>query len=498
MNANITLRLLDAHLSIRPDKPAYVCGERVCTYRGLAANVNRFASYLESVGVAPGDRVGLAMADSLAFVYAVLGCIRRGAMPVMILPVLKRTHCEHILNDCGARMLFADPGVEAAQAQCPAGPTILLDEERVEALLHGRPGDYPAHAVGPEELALMFYTSGTTGHPKGAPHRHGDVGYVMDAFPGDVLRVSENDLIFSPSKMFHVYGFGNSILTTLTFGATALLVSGPMSPGLALETIERYKPTLLYCVPTLYSAMLQLLPAPVRFERLRACVAAGEPTPAAVLRAWVEKTGQVVYNGYGATETLFVTTGCRLDPERPVTGPMLRHFEGKIVNENGVEVPDGEPGILLLRGPAISPCYWESPEWSAKAMSPDGWWRSGDLFVKHGKTYNYLGRNDDMFKVGGQWVSPVQVESALLSHPAVKACAVTAVIKGGLAQARAHVVLGDAAPDAEELELLGLLRRHVLEQLPKYMCPSEVIFCTELPMTASGKIQRFKLREIAA
>lgn len=498
MNANITIPLLDAHLSVRPDKTAYLCGERVCSYRELAANVNRFAGYLESLGIAPGERVGLAMADSLAFVYAALGCIRRGAMPVLIQPMLKRPQCEAILVDCGARALFADPLAEAAQAVCPAGPTIPLDGECVDARLAGFAPEHPAHPAAPEDLAFMFYTSGTTGRSKGAPHRHRDVERVMDAFPRDVLRVTEEDVIFSPSKMFHVYGFGNSILTALTFGASAALVTQAMSPGLALETIARFKPSLLYCVPTLYNAMLQLLPKPVRFEGLRACVAAGEPMPASILRAWVERTGQDLYNGYGATETLFMTTGGRMDPERPVTGPMLRHFEGKIVDELGAELPDGAPGILLLRGPAISPCYWESPEWSAKSMLPDGWWRSGDLFVKHGEEYEYLGRNDDMFKVGGQWVSPVQVESALLSHSAVKACAVVAVLKGGLAQTRAHVVLSDSAPDADELELLGLLRRHVLEQLPKFMCPSEVIFCTELPMTASGKIQRFKLRELAA
>lgn len=498
-NANFTLDLLDTHLALRPDKIVYHCGERVCTYRELAANVNRFAGYLEASGVAPGDRVGLAMVDSFSFVYALLGCIRRGALPVVMQTVLKRAQCEEILAHCEALFVLADPGVEAAQARWSAegrpGRTLLLDDASIDELLAPYGPEYPAYPATADDLAFMFYTSGTTGHPKGAPHRHGSVECVMEAFPGDMLRISENDLIFSTSKIFFSYGFGNSILTTLTFGATAVLEPAPITAPLALEIIARHKPTVFYSVPTMYNAMLQAMDQDMSFDGTRCCVTAGEPMPTAVLRSWRERTGVDVFNGYGATEALFVVIAVKLNPERPITGRMLRHYEGKVVDDAGAEQPDGEPGALLIRGFSLTPYYWKDPEWSGKTMLPGGWWKSGDVFVKEGDEFTYLGRNDDMFKVGGLWVSPVQVEGALLSHPAVMACAVTSVKIGGLTQPRAHVVLRNDA--MSDLETIGLLRRHVMELLPKYMCPSDIVFCDELPLTATGKIQRFKLRAVA-
>jgi len=493
-NANLTTILLDKHLPERAEKTAYVCGARRLSYGELAANVNRCANWLQALGVEPGERVAIALRDGFACVYAVLGCIRRGAIPVLVNILLKRAQCQELMELSSARRLLSEPVLEAAQACTVDGdPAVMFDDARAEGLLAAYSPEREAHPASPDDVAMIFYTSGTTGHPKGVPYRHGQFPYVVEAFASDMLRMSEHDVVFSAPKIFFGYGFGNSVLYTLYFGATAVLEPSMMTAPLALEIISRTRPSIFFAVPTLYNALLQAMDPDATFPSLRCCVTAGEPLPGAILRAWLNKTGVEMINGYGATETLHIVTSCRLDPAFPeITGSMLRHFECKVVDEAGNELEDGEPGILLMRGPALAQEYWNDPEWTGKSMLADGWWKSGDLFVKDGTELAYLGRNDDMFKVGGMWVSPVQVESALLSHPDVQACAVTARNTGGLTQARAHVVLTPGT--SSELETVGQLRSHVLEQLPKYMCPSEIVFCTALPLTATGKIQRYKLR----
>jgi benzoate-CoA ligase len=200
-----------------------------------------------------------------------------------------------------------------------------------------------------------------------------------------------------------------------------------------------------------------------------------------------------LFNGYGSTEGFTINTACEVTADRPeATGVVLRHFEWRLVDEKGDVPAEGEPGVLLLRSKAVMPGYWNDPEWTRKALLPGGWLCTGDVFVEKQGMLTHLGRNDDMLKIGGIWVSPVQVESALRSHPAVIQCAVTGRIVGGFTVLRAHVVT--AAGVETGPGLIGILRRHALEQLPKYMCPSEIVFCQALPQTATGKLQRFRLR----
>jgi benzoate-CoA ligase len=494
---NMTEPILDHTLSRLPhlaDKIVLTCGSRSWTHAQLRDNCNRFGNLLLSAGLRPGERLGIAMPDSLAWAATFLGAMRVGIIPVALNALFKPAQVEEIMRHCGATALVTHPSLEASAATAPALRTVIhVDDDSLDGLLAPHSPELEVHPSSLEDVAYMVYTSGSTGHPKGVPHLHGDYRPMYETFPQDVLRLTEDDVLFCPSKLSFAWGLANNIFYPPTVGARGILITETVTPARVLEIIQREKPTLLLTVPTLINALLPLLDKNTRLDSPRMCFSAGEPLPGAVLDRWLEKTGLPLYNCYGTSEVATCCVAGLLDTLRPeVSGRLLRHYQARIVDDNGQDVPDGEQGILALRGETLSPYYWNDPEWSERSRMDGDWWISGDRFRREGDTYIFMGRNDDMLKIGGIWVAPVMVESALLEHPQVRECAVTGMTVAGLTQVRAHVVPDDGlepGPDA-----VGQLRRHVLERLPKYMCPSAIVFCEELPKTVSGKIQRFMLR----
>lgn len=317
--------------------------------------------------------------------------------------------------------------------------------------------------------------------------------FTARQYAGKVLNMTEKDVIFSASKMFFAYGFGNSLTFPLYYGASAVLLAKKAEPYDVFRMIEQYQPTLLFCVPTLYNMLIKIMEGPVLLPSLRLCVSAGEALPASTYRIWKELTGLEIINGAGSTETMHIVISNMPGDVRPESsGFAVPGYEMKIIGEDGLPVKSGEQGILHLRGGSITPFYWNLPEKSAETILPGGWLKTGDYYMEVDGCYTYLGREDDMFKVGGAWVSPLKVEEAIRSHPCIMECAVTSRKLEGLLVPMAYVVLN---PDfTGNMELTRELRDHVLKQLPGHMCPVQIHYVEDIPKTRTGKVQRYVLK----
>jgi benzoate-CoA ligase len=386
-----------------------------------------------------------------------------------------------------------------AGGEVPGRPTLaaLLAEAR-EA--------FPTRRTGPEDPAFWLYTSGSTGAPKAAVHRQRDMVYVAETYLRQVLRLGPQDVSFSAAKLFFAYGLGNSLYFPLAAGCTAVIQPEPATARACFAVLERHRPTAFHAVPSVYHAMLRLLeawregreqppPALPRLEHLRVCTSGGEPLPPAVLEGWRAACGVPILDGIGSTEALHFYVANRPGQVRPgSTGLPVPGYDVRVVDGAGRDAPPGEPGELWVRGGSVMARYWNRPGRTRRALR-GGWLATGDRFRRDGDGfYWYEGRGDDLLKVGGSWVNPAEVEQALLTHPAVAEAAVVGRPDGaGLVQALACVVLRDGrAPDAA---LAESLRAHVAGRLAPFKVPARVEFRAGLPRTATGKLQRFRLRE---
>jgi benzoate-CoA ligase family protein len=314
----------------------------------------------------------------------------------------------------------------------------------------------------------------------------------------DVLGVRADDLCFSAAKLFFAYGLGNGMTFPLWAGATAVLLGARPTPQSTFETIERFRPTLFFGVPTLYAAQLQALEtARPDLSSVRLCVSAGEALPADIFRRWKERTGQVILDGIGSTEALHIFISNRVDDVRPgSSGRVVPGYEARIVTEQG-EAPVDEPGRLHVKGLSTAAYYWNNPEKTAATMLGEDWLDTGDTYVRDADGYyHYCGRSDDMLKVGGIWCSPIEIEAKLVSHPRVLEVAVVgAPDASGLVKPEAYVVLREGVTGSDALA--EELMKHCKSQLAPYKFPRRIHFVNELPKTATGKIQRFRLRQLA-
>lgn len=501
---NVAARLLGRNLKRCPDKAAYLCDGRTLTFRGLAADAARFAHLLKERGLAPGDRAVLVLPDGPAYPPAFLGTMLLGAAPVPVSAALVASDYAFILADSGARALVTWEGSPAAEAArdapglgdpvlCgPGGPPDLAD----------RPAEFAPAAAPADAPGFMLYSSGSTGRPKGVPHAQADLLCAADGWGADILGVTGDDVLFSASKMSFAYGLIASLTLPLCFGATAVLHSGKPGPYELFEIIARHRPSLFFCVPTLYNLLLRAYEPGtpgMDLSSLRLCYSAGEALPASLCREWATATGVEILDGIGSTETCNLFFSNRPGRVRcGASGELVPGFEARLVPDNAgpgePEVPEGTPGNLFIRGPGQAETYWNRPEKTAETMLPGGWLATGDMYERRDGVYTHQGRSDDMMKVGAHWVSPVQVEDVLRTHPAVAECAVAAIHVEGLVRPCAHVVL---RPGFEAGPRLGAeIARHGRGRLPVYMCPVRVEFHEELPKTPTGKIQRFRLRGV--
>ncbi|MEA5115811.1 MAG: benzoate-CoA ligase family protein [Geobacteraceae bacterium] len=494
-DVNAAFELLERNLERHPDKAAYLCGERSLSYGELARSSRRFALLLRERGIAPDERALIMLPDGLAFPVAFLGCLLAGVTAVVAGTALTREQFEHILDDSGSCLLVTDPRLPSPLPPEEIRVGILAcDDSDCFKPPDGCDGEFAADVPPADRIAYMQYSSGSTGAPKGIPHCHRDLLIPCDLVGREILGLDEQDRIFSASKFSFAYGLINSMAFPLFFGATVILHGGKPDATSILELMRVHRPTVFFSVPTVYSQLI-LSCGDERLELpLRLCYSAGEALPAAISREWLRLTGLELLDGIGSTEMTYIYISNRPGRARPGSaGQVVPGYQIRLVDEDERPVPSGTVGTLLVKGPTMSPYYWNLPDKSRETMLPDGFLRSGDLFVEQDGFYYHQGRNDDMIKAGGQMVSPLPVEEALASHPCVAECAVVAVAVGGLVRPGAFVI---ASPGVQGNPALARrLRAHLLERLPEYMCPVRFTFVDELPRTSTGKIQRFRLRE---
>ena len=491
---NAAKALLGRNLDRRPDKIAYVCGTHALTYRELDRESRQFSLLLHERGMRPGERALIVLPDTFAYPVAFLGCLLTGVMAVAVGTDLRREDFAHILQDSDARLLITHPDLAVPQAAAGDAAVVLLCEENGFFPAPKTDGaDWKPHQPTAADFAYMLYSSGSTGKPKGIPHRHQDLLLVCPLVGEAVLALTEDDVIFSASKFSFAYGLVNSLAFPLFFGATAILLAEKPNPAILFDIIHTHRPTVFFSVPTVYSQLILACTADHLDLPLRICASSGEALSAAIFTEWRRLTGLEIIDAIGSTEMTYWYVANRPGQARPgATGQPIAGYRLRLVDDADNEVPPGQEGNLLVSGETMAPFYWNLPEKSAETMLPDGFARTGDVFVEQDGFYYHRGRSDDMIKSGGQWVSPVLVEEVLREHPEVADCAVAAVSVGALIKPGAFVVL---APGIQPTpDLAKRLRRHVLARLPDALCPASFSCVADLPRTATGKIQRFQLR----
>ncbi|GAB4432468.1 MAG: benzoate-CoA ligase family protein [Chloroflexi bacterium OHK40] len=498
--------LIDRNLERgRAAKVAIVCGDEQLSYGELAARINCFGNALRGLGVRREERVLLALLDTPAFPTAFLGAMRIGAVPIPTNTLLAADEYRYMLADSYARVAVVDAALLPTLRDALTGlrePPLLIvangpadDGYDLAALLADADERLDPCDTHRDDMAFWLYSSGSTGRPKGAVHRHRDMVYTCETYARHVLQIAEDDVTFSASKLFHAYGLGNNLSFPYWAGATTVLFPGRPTPLAVLETAQRTRPSLFFSVPTLYNAILNT-PGAEHYDlsSVRLCVSAAEALPPEVWRRWKERFGLTILDGIGSTEMLHIFLSNTPERLRPgSSGVPVPGYDARLVGLDGQPVASGEPGALHVRGGSAASHYWHNDEKTRQTMIGE-WMVTGDYYrVDEDGFYWYEGRIDDMIKVGGNWVSPIDIENALTEHPAVLEPAVIGVPIDGLTRIRAFVILreGHAASDALAVELQEWCKA----RLRRYQYPHLVSFVAELPKTVTGKIQRFKLRQ---
>ncbi len=500
---NVAVPFIDRHAAAgRGNKTAIITDAEKVSYQQLAENVARCGNVLLAEKVGRGDRVLMIVKDCPEFFYLFWGAIKAGIIPVPINTLLRAGDYQYMIEDsaCAGVIYSAEYAAEVEPALAAAAhkPLLVMRTEGAGALQErmGRAAVSldPAPTTAGDEC-FWLYSSGSTGRPKGAVHRHRDIVTTCVLYAVGTLGMQESDICFSAAKLFFAYGLGNAMTFPLWVGATAVLSDKRPTPEMTFEIIERERPTIYFGVPTLYAAQLRSLESQSPdLSSLKFCVSAGEALPADIFRRWKERTGTVILDGIGSTEALHIFISNRLEDYKPGTsGRMVPGYEAVIAGEDGEPVAQGEVGSLRVRGDSTAGYYWNNPEKTASTMI-DGWLNTGDTYLQDDEGfYVYCGRSDDMLKVGGIWCSPVEIESQLISHPEVLEAAVVGRPDGdGLIKPEAYIVLKTAGPARDSLQ--DELLEHCKRGLAPYKYPRWINFVDELPKTATGKIQRFKLR----
>ena len=491
----------------RGGKVAIECGDERVTYDQLLHNVNRAGSALRALGIRPEERVLLLMLDGPAFAYCFFGAIKIGAVPVPLNTLWKPADYAHVIQDSRAAAIVVGPELLPSIDAIPAGQRRGLRHivSSIDSLLKSGSPMLDADATHRNAPAFWLYSSGSTGAPKGCVHLQHDMVMCAELFGKRVLDIRERDRTFSVAKLFFAYGLGNALYFPLSVGATTILWPGPPAPQHVYAVIEKHRPTLFYSVPTGYAMMLAHLDSAGRPEGLRydlssvrLAVSAGEALPASLYERFKQRFGVDVIDGIGSTEALHMFISNRPDAIRPgSSGLIVSGYDARILDEDKQTVAAGDIGNLWISGDSVCDGYWNKHE-KTKETIEGRWIRTGDKYSQDADGfYWYAGRSDDMLKVGGQWVSPIEVEGALVAHPAVLECGVVGrEDRDALVKPMAFVVLRDGAAGGDDLA--KGLQQFVRERLAEYKRPRWVQFVPELPKTATGKIQRFRLRELAS
>ena len=489
----------------RADKPAFIDINGTHSYGDVERLSNQAANALTELGVRREQRVLMCMLDTVDFVAVFLGCIKAGIVPVPVNTRLTARDYNFMLDDSrAAAVVISEPlyplfaegiGTHPALDHVIVSGTDAQGHISLSGLLGKASGDFEPARTRRDDMCFWLYTSGTTGMPKGAVHLHSHLIESANLYAKPILGIDEDDVVYSAAKLFFAYGLGNGLTFPMAAGATAILHAGPPDPASVIAILRDKQPTIFYGVPTLYGMLLASgeLPKPGE-HAMRLCTSAGEALPAELLRRWKQATGTEILDGIGTTEMLHIFLSNRMGDIKPgTTGKPVPGYDLRLVDEDGIPVPAGEMGTLEVSGPTSAIMYWNQREKSLQTFRGP-WTRTGDKYTVDSEGYyTYAGRTDDMMKVGGIYVSPFEVETAVLTHESVLEVAVVGQPdQDDLIKPKAFVVLntGHAASD----DLAQALIDHAKAELAAFKRPRWIEFVEELPKTATGKIQRYKLR----
>ncbi len=498
---NAAVDLLGRNLAAgRGSKVAYIDDAGSCTYAQLAERADRAINAFHALGIHREQRIAIAMLDSADWVALFLGAIKAGIVPVALNTLLTSADYEYQLKDSRACALFVSEPLlksfEPIRRNCPELKHVVTSGLQLNDLLFKASPQAEAAQTTPDDICFWLYSSGSTGAPKGTVHLHSHLIATAELYAKPILGIRESDVVFSAAKLFFAYGLGNALTFPLAVGATTVLMAERPTPDAVFKRLTEQKPTIFYGVQTLYAALLASPGFPDREKlKLRVCTSAGEALPANLGKRWTERTGTEILDGIGSTEMLHIFLSNRPgDVRYGTTGKPIAGYEVRLVDDHGkvITKPD-ELGELQISGPTSALMYWNQRE-RTKNTFQGPWTRSGDKYsVNEEGYYTYGGRTDDMLKVSGIYVSPVEVEAALISHEAVLEAAVVGMEDDQkLIKPKAYIVLKAGQAPSEGLK--AALQQHVKDKLAPYKYPRWIEFTNELPKTATGKIQRFKLR----
>jgi benzoate-CoA ligase family protein len=498
--------LLDQNLEAgRGGKAAIVSGDGEVTYQELFDRACAAGRALQALGLQREQRVLLVLDDSPAFPAAFLGAIRAGIVPIPVNPLFKPDDYRYFLEDSYARAVICDLPLVDKLAEVLQGhdePVELITvggsvegTHAFEDLVADSRGELSPVRSHRDDPAFWLYSSGSTGRPKGVVHFQRDLPYTCETYGKQVLGIREDDVTFSTTKLFHAYGLGNGLSFPYWVGATTVQRPGRPDPVKILDTVERFRPTLFFSVPTLYNAMLATAGADQRdLSSVRACASAAEALPAEVWRRWKQTYGVTILDGIGSTEMLHIFCSNQPDDGKPgSSGKAVPGYDLKLLDEDMQPIPQGETGNLYVRGDSAFAYYWHQQEKTKQTVIGD-WIYTGDRYRQdEDGFYWHQGRADDMLKVGGLWVSPVELEATLAEHPEVFECAVVQTSIEGLAKIKAVVI---CKGETDHERLTPELQEWCKSRLQRYIYPHVVVYTDELPKTLTGKIQRYKLRDV--
>ncbi len=490
------------------DRVAFQDPWRSLTYAGLEAATRRFAGALAAAGIGRERRIVLLLQDTIDFPIAFWGALRAGIVPIPINTLLTAETVEYILADSRAEAVVVSVGSIATLGRSLRHLKHIVVSEPDGSDPDARWTGFPAFLAGgdpatatvpasPDEVAFWLYSSGSTGAPKGVRHVHSSLRFTADTYGAQVLDVRPDDVMFSAAKAFHAYGLGNSLTFPMSVGAKTVFLPDRPTPDAVLGTMRTHNPTLFGGVPTLYAGLLAnpFIGPGAGSSRLRRCISAGEALPAEIGNRWKSVVGVDILDGIGSTEMLHIFISNRPDDIRyGSSGKPVPGYDARVVDEHDRPVPHGETGELVVRGDSAADGYWNQRAKTRRTFQGE-WTYTGDTYTRDADGYfRFQGRSDEMLKVSGVWVSPFEVEEALISHAAVlEAAVIGRRDRDGLVKPKAFVILHQGERDAEAL--IVELQAHVKERIGVWKYPRWIEFVESLPKTATGKIQRFRLRE---
>jgi len=504
---NASRILFDNLAKGRGERPALVGPGGTQSYARLCAEASRWGHGLASTGLKRGDRILMFLDDTPAYPAAFFGAVRAGFVPLLINTLTPPDLLQFYLSDSGATVAVTDAKFcsrfDAVACKDTTLHTLIVVNGAIgehaapaalaaETWLPGFPADLAEADTGRNEMAFWMYSSGSTGRPKGIVHLQHDMAYSDAAFGRNVLKLKPDDICFSVPKMFFAYGFGNAITFPFSAGATTLLLPGQPKPAAIFEAIARFRPTVFFGLPTLYTSLTKADGATdADFSSLRMALSAAEVLSAEVSNGWKRLTGIEIVEGLGSTEALHIYLSNRPDRKKPgAAGLRVPGYEVLLKDKDGREVADNEEGIMWVRGDSNTPLYWNRPDKTGETIREEGWIYTGDRFVRDSDGFHFFrGRADDLIKISGQWVYPLEVELCLAEHPDIRECAVFAAeLPDRRMTLKAVVVMNNSAFD--EGDATKMLQDFVKAKLVPYKYPREIKFIDELPKTGTGKIDR--------